>query len=66
MCKQLQHLRRHAGLTRRHPCDEPRKKTLGGEISAGHKANRARPAVNVKREVRLISIKRKVANNATV
>ena len=53
MCKQLQHLRRHAGLTRRQPSDEAiawRKKGPGGEISTSHKANRARPAINVKRE----------------
>jgi len=53
MCKQLQHLRRHAGLTRRQPSDEAiawRKKRPGGEISTSHKANRARPAINVKRE----------------
>ena len=51
MCKQLQHLRRHAGLTRRQPSDEASVcRKPGGEISASHKANRARPAFNVKRE----------------
>src|SRR5262249_23323096 len=40
-------------VPRRHPCDDPRIKARGGQIIASHKANRARPAFNVKREVRL-------------